>query len=143
MTLTSKASTTWNGNLFQGSGQTTLESSGKGTFDVNWKARTEDGTKTTNPEELLAAAHATCFSMAFSNELDSNGTPPTKLETTVEVTFDTEGGPKVTGSHIIVRATIDGISEEDFQRVANAAMEGCPVSQALKAIDITLDATLA
>jgi lipoyl-dependent peroxiredoxin len=143
MALTSKASTVWKGNLFQGSGTTTMDSSGLGTFDVTWKARTEEERSRTNPEELLAAAHATCFSMAFSNELDQNGTPPSQLDTVAEVTFSTDGGAHISGVHLTVRAQIEGISEEDFQRIAEAAAAGCPVSKALAGTDITLTATLA
>ncbi|UNX56171.1 OsmC family peroxiredoxin [Georgenia sp. TF02-10] len=140
--LVSKASTTWTGNLFDGSGQTRLDSSGAATFDVNWKARSEEHGSTTNPEELLGAAHATCFSMAFANELDGNGTPPTRVQTAAEVTFDA-GGPRISGIHLTVEAQVDGISEDDFQRIAEAAKQGCPVSQALTGTEITLTARLA
>ncbi|WP_043498129.1 OsmC family peroxiredoxin [Georgenia sp. SUBG003] len=138
--LTSKATNTWQGNLFQGSGTTRLESSGLATFDVDWKARTEEHGGRTNPEELIAAAHSSCFSMAFSNELDSNGTPPTELRTTAEVTF--VAGEGITGIQLTCEARIDGISEEDFQRIAEAAKTGCPVSQALRATPIELTAKL-
>jgi osmotically inducible protein OsmC len=142
MALSSKASTTWKGNLFQGSGTTTMDSSGLGTYDVTWKARTEEDRARTNPEELIAAAHATCFSMAFSNELDQNGTPPTQLDTSAEVTFSTDGGAHISGVHLTVNAQIEGISEEDFQRIAEAAKVGCPVSKALAGTEITLTASL-
>lgn len=137
----SKASTAWKGTLFEGSGTTALETSGVGTFDVSWKARTEPGAGTTTPEELIAAAHASCFSMQFSNELASNDTPPTSVDTTAEVTF--EVGKGITGIALTVTAQVANISEEDFQRIAGAAKTGCPVSQALAATDITLTATLA
>src|SRR5690606_31117046 len=78
MALTSKASTTWTGNLPDGSGRTSLDSSGQGTFDVSWRARAEEHGGTTNPEELIAAAHASCYSMAFAGALGKNGTPPTQ-----------------------------------------------------------------
>ena len=139
--ITNKASTVWNGDLFHGSGSTTLETSGVGTFDVGWKARAEESGGTTTPEELIAAAHATCYSMAFSNELAGNDTPPTQVRTSAEVTF--VAGTGITGIHLTVEATVPGISEEAFQRIADAAKTGCPVSQALKAVDITLTATLA
>lgn len=138
--VVSKGSATWRGNLFQGSGTARLDTSGLGTFDVNWKARAEEAGGTTSPEELIAAAHATCYSMAFSNELDQNGTPPTQLDTSAEATF--VAGEGITGIHLTVNAQIEGISEEDFQRIAEAAKNGCPVSQALTGTEITLTATL-
>lgn len=138
--VVSKGSATWRGNLFQGSGTARLDTSGLGTFDVNWKARAEEAGGTTSPEELIAAAHATCYSMAFSNELDQNGTPPAQLDTSAEATF--VAGEGITGIHLTVNAQIEGISEEDFQRIAEAAKVGCPVSQALTGTKITLTATL-
>ncbi|HLS26518.1 MAG TPA: OsmC family protein [Beutenbergiaceae bacterium] len=141
MSVVSKASTAWKGDLFNGSGTTTFDTSQVGTFDVSWKARTEPGGGTTNPEEMIAAAHASCYSMAFSNELADNGTPPTSLDTSAEVTF--VPGTGITGIALRVNANVDGISEEDFQRIAEAAKTGCPVSQALASVDISLEATLA
>lgn len=139
--LVSKATTAWSGNLFEGSGTTKLASSGVASFDVAWKNRAEAHEGTTNPEELLAAAHATCFSMALSNELDGNGTPPEKLDTSAEVSF--VAGEGITGITLTVTATVPGISAEDFEKIAQGAKEGCPVSQALKSVEISLDATLA
>lgn len=139
--VVNKASTTWNGDLFTGSGTTTLDSSGAATFPVEWNARAEGSETTTNPEELIAAAHATCYSMAFSNELKKNDTPPTEVRTRAEVTF--VAGTGITGIALTMSATVEGIDEETFQTIAQAAKEGCPVSQALKAVDITLHATLA
>ncbi|MFB9732770.1 OsmC family protein [Ornithinimicrobium kibberense] len=142
MALTSKASTTWTGNLPDGSGRTSLDSSGQGTFDVSWQARAEAHGGTTNPEELIAAAHASCYSMAFAGALGKNGTPPTQLDTTAEVTFDPTG-PAITGIHLTVRASVEGLDESDFQRMAEGAKEGCPVSKALAGTEITLTAELA
>ncbi|RGE21066.1 OsmC family peroxiredoxin [Leucobacter sp. wl10] len=139
--IVNKASTVWNGDLASGSGRTTLETSGVGTFDVNWKARGEESGGVTTPEELIASAHATCYAMALSNELAGNGTPPAQLNTSAEVTF--VAGSGITGIHLTVVGRVDGISEQDFLRIAEAAKEGCPVSQALKAVDITLSASLA
>ncbi|MEE6272626.1 OsmC family peroxiredoxin [Georgenia sp. MJ206] len=139
--VVNKASTVWKGDLFTGSGTTTLDTSGQGTFDVAWKSRAEEQSGTTTPEELIAAAHATCYSMQFSNMLKENGTPPTQLDTGAAVTF--EAGKGITGIELTVDAQIDGISDEDFQRVANDAKEQCPVSQALSGTTITLSATLA
>lgn len=139
--VVSKASTTWTGELFTGSGTTRLDSSGAATFDVEWNARAEGSDRTTNPEELIAAAHATCYAMAFSNALKQNDTPPTQLDTSAEVTF--VAGQGITGIHLSVRGQVEGISAEDFARIAEDAKTNCPVSQALKATPITLEAALA
>jgi len=141
MSVTSEATTLWFGDLFSGSGTTSLDSSDAAEFPVSWAARSEGATGKTNPEELLGAAHSACFSMAFSNELATAGTPPESLQVTAAVTF--EPGKGITGSHLLVSAKIPGITEEDFQRIANAAKENCPVSQALAGIPITLEASLA
>lgn len=143
MALTSTGSATWSGNLFEGSGTTKLASSGLGSFDVSWKARTEEGQATTNPEELIGAAHAACFAMAFSNILDQNGTPPTQLDTRADVTFDTSEGAAISGVHLTVRGQVQGVSAEDFQKLAEQAKSGCPVSKALAGTEITLTAELA
>jgi osmotically inducible protein OsmC len=124
----------------EGSGKTTLDSSGLGTFDVTWKARTEAAEGKTSPEELIAAAHASCFSMAFSNMLAQAGHAPEEVNTRADVTF--KPGTGITGSHLTVSARIPGISEEEFQKIAGEAKVGCPVSGALASIDITLEATL-
>jgi len=139
--VVSKASTVWKGDLFTGSGRTSLDSSGLTRFDVEWNARAEGSDSVTTPEELLAAAHSTCFSMAFANELKKNGTPPTQLDTTAEVTF--VAGTGITGIHLTVTAQVEGIDEDTFQRIAEGAKTNCPVSQALRATDISLTATLA
>lgn len=139
--IVNKASAVWNGDLFSGSGTTTLQTSGLASFDVNWKARAEESGGTTTPEELIAAAHAACYSMALSNELAKNDTPPTQLDTGAEVTF--LAGSGITGIKLTVRGQVPGISADDFQRIAEAAKTGCPVSQALKAVPITLEASLA
>ena len=141
MTATRTASTHWEGSLFEGAGKTTLDSSGLGTFDVSWAARTEESNGKTSPEELIAAAHASCFSMAFSLGLDKAGTPPTSLDTSAEVDF--VPGTGITQIRLKVRGVVEGMSEEDFVAAAEQAKVGCPVSQALKAVEITLDAALA
>ncbi|MFS0733384.1 OsmC family protein [Microbacterium sp. 1P10UB] len=141
MTVTSEATTHWKGSLMDGSGTVSLDSSGVGTFDVNWKARSEGSTSVTTPEELIAAAHAACFSMAFSHALAENGTPPESVDTTASVTF--KPGTGITGSHLNVNAVVPGLSQEDFDRIAADAKANCPVSQALSGIEITLEATLA
>ena len=139
--LVSKGSTTWHGDLFSGSGTTSLDSSSLGTFEVDWKARTEEKGGKTSPEELIAAAHATCFAQQLSNELKENGTTATELRTAADVTF--VAGPGITQIALRVEGQVDGISAEDFQRIAEHAKANCPVSQALKGTEITLTAALA
>jgi osmotically inducible protein OsmC len=141
MALTSEATTVWNGDLMSGEGTTTLDSSRTAEFRVNWKARTEGETSTTNPEELLAAAHSSCYSMQLSNTLAKAGFPPTSIQTTAAVTFAV--GTGVVGSHLLVNADVPGISEEEFQSAAEDAKVNCPISMALAAIPITLEAELA
>lgn len=141
MAATRTAHTVWNGDLFEGSGNTTLDSSGLGTYAVTWKARAEQSEGKTSPEELIAAAHSACFSMAFSLALSQAGFTVEEVNTKADVTF--VPGTGITGSHLTVSATIPGISEEDFQKIAGEAKVGCPVSGALASIDITMDATLA
>jgi lipoyl-dependent peroxiredoxin len=141
MTVTSEATTAWKGDLQHGSGTVALQSSGSGTFDVNWKARSEGSTSVTTPEELLAAAHSSCFSMALSLALAQNGTPPDSIDTTASVTFTP--GTGITGSHLNVNAVVPSLEREDFDRIAAEVKVNCPVSQALAGIEITLEATLA
>jgi osmotically inducible protein OsmC len=140
MAVTSEATTVWTGTLFEGGGNVALDSSGLATFDVNWKARSEGQANTTNPEELLAAAHSSCFSMALSLALAQAGTPPESIQTTAAVTF--EAGKGVLGSHLLVSARVPGITEERFEGIAEDAKQNCPISQALK-IPITIEAELA
>jgi osmotically inducible protein OsmC len=141
MATTRNATTTWQGNLADGSGRVELQSSGIGTFDVSWPSRAEEPNGRTSPEELIAAAHSSCFSMAFSAGLTKAGTPPEQLETSAAVTF--QPGEGITGIHLTVRGTVPGISADDFVAAAEAAKEGCPVSKALTGTAITLDASLA
>lgn len=141
MATTSTATTHWSGSLIEGGGTTTLATSGLATFEVKWAKRAEAGAGFTNPEELLAAAHATCYSMALSHALAGNGTPPASLDTKVEVTF--APGVGITGSHITVVGSVPGLDADGFLRFAQDAKANCPVSAALKALPITLDATFA
>jgi osmotically inducible protein OsmC len=141
MATTRNATTTWQGTLLEGSGRVEMQSSGIGTYDVSWPARAEEPNGKTSPEELIAAAHSSCFSMAFSSGLTKAGTPPDQLVTTAAVTF--QPGEGITGIHLTVRGTVPGISAEDFVAAAEAAKEGCPVSKALGGTTITLDAALA
>lgn len=140
MSVTSEATASWSGSLFEGEGQVALDSSHQGPFAVNWKARSEGSDTVTTPEELIAAAHSSCFSMALSNGLAQNGTPPESVRTTASVTFIP--GKGITGSHLNVEATVPGLSAEDFARIADEAKSGCPVSQALAGVEITLEAAL-
>jgi len=138
--VTSEATTLWLGDLMSGSGTTSLDSSDAAEFPVTWAARSEGVAGKTNPEELLGAAHSACYSMALSNALAGNGTPPESLQVTAAVTF--VPGEGITGSHLLVSAKIPGISEEDFQRFADEAKTNCPVSAALTGIPVTLEAAL-
>ncbi|MDQ7993129.1 MAG: OsmC family protein [Propionicimonas sp.] len=140
MSVTSKARTAWQGSLLEGAGTVSFESSGIGTFDVNWKARSEGSDAVTTPEELIAAAHSACYSMAFSNALAQNGTPPESLDTSARVTF--VPGTGITGSHLSVHAVVPGLDAAKFTELAETAKANCPVSKALAGIEITLDATL-
>lgn len=135
--IVNRATTVWNGELFTGSGRTTLETSGVGTFDVKWKARGEEAGSVTTPEELIAAAHATCYAMQFSNMLKENGTPPTQLNTSAEVTF--VAGEGITGIVLAVDGQVENLSADDFARIAEEAKQTCPVSQALAATPISLE----
>ncbi|MDQ4212430.1 OsmC family peroxiredoxin [Microbacterium capsulatum] len=141
MSVTSEAAATWTGSLIEGEGSVSFSSSHLGTFPINWKARSEGSDTTTTPEELIAAAHSSCFSMALSNALAGNGTPPERVDTTASVTF--KPGVGITGSHLNVNASVPGLDAETFQRLAEEAKVGCPVSAALTGIEITLEATLA
>ena len=140
MPTTRTATTRWEGSLAEGAGEVTLQSSGLGTYDVSWPARAEEPGGKTSPEELIAAAHSSCFSMALSGALAKAGTPPTALDTRAEVEFTP--GTGITGIHLTVVGTVDGISEEQFKDAAEGAKSGCPVSQALTGTTITLDASL-
>ena len=140
MTVTSEAATTWTGSLMEGSGTVAFSSSNLGTFPIDWKSRSEGSESTTTPEELIAAAHASCFSMALSHALAENGTPPERVNTSASVTF--KPGTGITGIALKVVGAVPGLSAEDFQTAAEDAKANCPVSQALSAVPITLEATL-
>ena len=141
MAATRTAKAHWEGTLFEGSGQVTLESSGIGTYDVSWPARAEEPNGKTSPEELIAAAHSSCFSMALSKALADAGTPAQALDTQADVTL--EPGKGITGITLTVRGQVEGASNDDFVKAAEAAKTGCPVSQALTGTTISLDAALA
>ncbi|HIE21078.1 MAG TPA: OsmC family peroxiredoxin [Acidimicrobiia bacterium] len=142
MALKSTGRTHWEGNLFEGSGVTTLDSGAAEPVRVTWKARSEEHGGLTSPEELIAAAHASCFSMALSNTLDSNGTPPTSLDTVATVTF--VPGEGITDIQLQVTGRVDDLTEEEFVDLAETAKIGCPVSQAFQGnVPISLEASLA
>lgn len=141
MATVSTAQAHWEGSLMEGAGSVELVTSGVGSFDVAWAKRAEAGAGTTNPEELIAAAHATCYSMALSHALAGNGTPPQALDTRVEVSF--QPGVGITGSHITVVGSVPGLDAEGFQAFAQDAKANCPVSKALAGVEITLDASFA
>ena len=140
MATTRTANAHWEGNLFEGKGRVSLDSSGLGSYDVSWPARTEEPNGLTSPEELIAAAHSSCFSMAFSNELSKAGHTVETIDTKAEVSF--QPGKGITGSHLLVSARVPGITEEQFEAIAEDAKQNCPISQALK-IPITIEAELA
>jgi osmotically inducible protein OsmC len=141
MALTSEATTVWQGDLTSGVGLTSLDSSKTGEFPVTWTARAEGVAGMTNPEELLAASHASCFSMQFSSLLAKAGHVPESIQVTAAVTF--QPGEGVTGSHLLVSALVGGITEEEFERLADEAKRTCPISRALAGIPITMEASLA
>ena len=144
MTIRS-ARTAWNGGIQDGSGQVELSASKAGTFDVSWPKRTADSADgTTSPEELIAAAHSACYSMALSGEIGRAGGTPQSLDVSADVSFgpEPEGGFKITGIALKVRAEVDGLDAAGFDKAAEAAKVGCPVSKALAGVDITLDAAL-
>jgi osmotically inducible protein OsmC len=142
MATTRTATTSWKGSLQEGGGQVTLESSGIGTYDVSWPARAEEPNGKTSPEELIAAAHSSCFSMALSAGLGKAGSPPQSLETTAEVDF--QPGKGITEIRLRVVGSVEGMSEEDFRAAAEDAKKNCPVSQALTGVpSMTVEASLA
>ena len=140
MAATRTANAHWEGSLKEGKGTVSLDSSGIGTYDVSWPARTEEPNGVTSPEELIAAAHSTCFSMSLSNELTKAGHSVETVDTKADVTF--QPGQGITGIVLTTRASVPGLSAEEFATFAEGAKTSCPVSQALTGTTITLDATL-
>jgi lipoyl-dependent peroxiredoxin len=142
---TRTARTDWTGNLQEGSGKVELSSSKAGTFEVSFPKRAaEDADGTTSPEELIAAAHSACFSMALSNAIAQAGGTPQALEVTADVTLgpDPAGGFRLTGIHLKVVGEVDGLDAAGFEKAAGDAKVGCPVSKALTGVEITLEASL-
>jgi osmotically inducible protein OsmC len=131
----------WEGSLKEGQGEVELVSSGLGSFEVSWPARVEQPNGKTSPEELIAAAHSTCFSMSVANELVNAGNPaPDSIDTKAEVTF--QPGKGITGIVLTVRAVVPGIEESAFSAAVAAAEKNCPVSRALTGTEITVKASL-
>jgi osmotically inducible protein OsmC len=133
----------WEGSLKEGAGEVDLVSSGVGNFPVSWAARVEQPNGKTSPEELIGAAHSTCFSMSVANELVLGGSPaPTSVDTTAEVTFQA-GGPGITGIKLTSSIVVPGVDQEKFDAAVEAAKKNCPVSRALAATPITYEVSLA
>jgi osmotically inducible protein OsmC len=145
MPATKRATAIWSGSLFEGSGTVSTDSGVLKDQEMTWKARADEGNPKSSPEELIAAAHATCYAMALSNELSSAGFTPDRLEVTSVVTFGPkpEGGVKIHSSALTLTGKVPGISADQFNEIANAAKTGCPVSAALAGnVEITLSASL-
>lgn len=138
MALDSTASVRWEGDLMSGAGTATLASGASGPLAVDWKARSEEHGGKTSPEELIAAAHASCFSMALSGALARGGTPPASLDVKATATF--VPGTGITGMRLVLSGDVPGLSAEGFAEVANTAKENCPVSKALAGnVPVTLE----
>jgi osmotically inducible protein OsmC len=140
-----RADAHWHGALTTGTGEVSLESGACGPLGISWPARVENPNGQTSPEELLAAAQAACFAMAFTAVLGREARHPERLDVSVAISLDPaeHGGFKVSRSHITVHAVVGGIDEETFQELADEARTGCPVSAAFQGnVDITIDATM-
>ncbi|SRR6266540_1572136 len=141
MAAISRATATWTGDLTSGSGTVTPESGAFGGLPIAWASRAERMQGKTSPEELIAAAHAACYNMAFSNGLAKAGHKAERLDTTAEVEF--VPGTGITTITLTVRGRVPGIAKDEFAKQAEAAKEGCPVSMALHGnVDLKLNATL-
>ena len=145
MAIERTAHATWEGDLRGGSGRFDVGSGAITGQEVTFASRFEESGGKTSPEELIAAAHATCFSMALANGLAQDGHAPTRLETDAVATLEpTDAGFRITSIRLSVRGEVDGLDEEAFRAAAETAKEGCPVSNALAdSVEITLDAALA
>ena len=142
---TRTARTAWNGTLEQGSGQVEMSSSEVGTYEVSFPKRAADEAGgTTSPEELVAAAHSACFAMQLSANIAQAGGTPQSLEVRADVSLgpDPAGGFRLTGITLTVRGEVEGLDAAGFEKAAQEAKAGCPVSKALTGVDITLDAAL-
>jgi len=145
MAAVRRAEVVWEGSLARGSGKVSASSSQAfSDLPVSWASRTERANGQTSPEELVAAAHASCFAMALSFGLGNDGHPPERLQVSATVTFDqVDGGWKVVSSALTVRGTVPGLDAAGFKHAAEGAKEGCPISQALKGnVALSVDASL-
>ena len=140
MAATSRAEASWEGDLIKGGGHVKPATGAFGELPITWAARAEHQHGKTSPEELIAAAHASCYCMAFSNGLSKAGHHVDRLDTTAEVDFVPGSG--ITQIRLSVRGRVHGVDDPGFQKLAEEAKTGCPVSQALKAVPIILDAKL-
>ena len=137
------ATTGWDGDLAHGNGVVTGASGGLGDLPVTWASRTERSDGKTSPEELVAAAHSSCFSMALAHGLTEAGSPPEHLDVSAKVTLDEkDGAPTVTTSELTVSGHVPGIDQAAFEQAAADAGKNCPISRALAGVQITVDATL-
>jgi len=129
-----RATATWQGDLLTGSGTVSADTSNVfSELPITWAARTETSGGKTSPEELVAAAHAACYAMAFSSDLAKNETPPRRLDVSATVTFDkTDAGWRVISSALTVKGDVPGLDAAKFSEIAEAAKDGCPISNALK-----------
>jgi lipoyl-dependent peroxiredoxin len=142
---TRTARTAWNGTLEQGSGQVELSSSGVGTYEVSFPKRAaDDADGTTSPEELIAASHSSCYAMSLTGLIARAGGTPQSLDVRADVTLgpDPAGGFRLTGITLTVRGEVEGLDAAGFEKAAQDAKAGCPISKALTGVEITLDAAL-
>jgi lipoyl-dependent peroxiredoxin len=137
------ANTVWEGGLAKGNGTLSIKSGATDDLPVTWASRTERSDGKTSPEELIAAAHSSCFAMALSHELGEAGHEPERLEVQSVVTLDlVDDAPTVTTSKLTVRGKVPGIDQEEFEKFAQGAGENCPISRALGGVEISVDAKL-
>jgi osmotically inducible protein OsmC len=145
MAVERTASAEWQGDLMSGSGKVSTESGAVRDATIKWSSRAEQADENTSPEELIAAAHASCVLMALANSLAKAGTPAQQLQSEATATFDQVGdGFRMTTMRIGIRGQVDGLDDDGFRQAAEDAKENCPVSQALKGnVEVSLDASLA
>jgi lipoyl-dependent peroxiredoxin len=145
MAVERTANAVWEGDLMEGSGTVSTQSRVVDNATVKWSSRAQQADENTSPEELIAAAHATCVSMALAHGLAQAGTPPQRLETEAKATFDqVDEGFRMTTMQLSIRGQVDGLDEDAFREAAENAKDNCPVSQALKGnVEMSMDASLA
>jgi lipoyl-dependent peroxiredoxin len=137
------ATTGWDGDLAHGNGLVTGASGALGELPVTWASRTQRSEGKTSPEELVAAAHSSCFSMALAHGLTESGSPPEHLDVSAKVTLDErDGAPTVTTSELTVTGRVPGIDQAKFEQAASEAGKNCPISRALAGVEISVNATL-